>query len=59
MKIQKSGVVLEETEVIDLQAILLDQDKDAALEFVKRLARKIEIQQRHQCGSALVKGESG
>ncbi len=58
MKIQKLGIVLEEAELIELQAILFDQDRDAAFQFLKRLAKKVEIQQRQQCGSPLVKGES-
>ena len=58
MKIQKLAVVLDESELIDLQAVLIGQDRDAAFQFVKRLANKIEVQQRQQCGSRLVKGES-
>ena len=58
MKIQKIGIMLDESELVDLQAILLDQDRDAAFQFVKHLAKKIEVQQRQQCGSRLVKGES-
>lgn len=58
MKIQKIGVVLDESELIDLQAILLDEDQKAAFQFLKRLAKKIEVQQRQQCASPLVKGES-
>ena len=53
MKIQKIGVVLDESELIELQAILLDQDHEAAFQFLKRLAKKIEVQQRQQCGSPL------
>jgi hypothetical protein len=58
MKIQKIGIMLDESELVDLQAILLDQDRDAAFQFVKHLSKKIEVQQRQQCGSRLVKGES-
>jgi hypothetical protein len=58
VKIQKLGIVLDESELVELEAILLDQDPEAAFQFVKRLAKKIEIQQRQQCGSPLVKGES-
>ena len=58
MKIQKIGIMLDEAELIELQSILLDQDQSAAFQFVKRLANKIEVQQRQQCGSPLVKGES-
>ncbi len=58
MKIQKIGLVLEESELIELQAILLDEDQEAAFQFLKRLVKRIEVQQRRQCGSSLVKGES-
>lgn len=58
MKIQKLGIVLEESDLIDLEAILLDQDEQAAFQFLKQLVKKIEVQQRQQCGSRLVKGES-
>ncbi len=57
MKIEKSGVYLDEQEVMELQAILLDEDERGALEFLKRLKNKIEVQQRSQCGSKLVRGE--
>lgn len=58
MKIQKIGLVLGESELIELQAILLDEDQEAAFQFLKRLVKRIEVQQRQQCGSPLVKGES-
>ena len=57
MKIQKIAVYLEEQEVMELQAIVLDEDEKAAFEFLKRLKKKIEVQQRAQCGSKLVRGE--
>ncbi len=59
MKIQKIAIVLEESDLIDLEAILLDEDERAAIQFLKRLCKKIEVRQRQQCGSPLVKGESG
>ncbi len=58
MKIQKIAVVLEESDLIDLEAILLDEDDKTAMQFLKRLHRKIDVQQRQQCGSSLAKGES-
>jgi hypothetical protein len=58
VKIQKIGLVLEESELIELQAILLDEDQEAAFQFLRRLVKRIEVQQRQQCGSPLVKGES-
>ncbi len=57
LKIEKSGVYLDEQEMMELQAIMLDEDEPAALEFLKRLKKKIEVQQRHHCGSKLVRGE--
>ncbi len=59
MKIKKIAVVFEESDLIDLEAILLDQDEQAALQFLKRIGKRIEVQQRQQCGSPIVKGESG
>lgn len=57
MKIQKIAIYFDEQEIVDLQAIALDEDAEAALEFLKRLKNKIEVQQRSQCGSKLVRGE--
>ncbi len=59
MKIKKIAIVLEEPDLIDLEAILLDEDEQAALQFLKRIGKRIEVQQRQQCGSPIVKGESG
>jgi hypothetical protein len=57
MKIEKIGLVLTEAELVELQTILFDEDEKSALGFLKRLKKRIELQQRQQCGSALVKGE--
>lgn len=57
MKIQKIAIYFDEQEIVELQAIALDEDAAAALEFLKRLKNKIEVQQRSQCGSKLVRGE--
>jgi hypothetical protein len=57
MKIERVGVYLDEQEVLELEAIALEEDATAALLFLKRLKKKIEIQQRQQCGSKLVRGE--
>ena len=58
MKIEKIAIVFEESDLIDLEAILLDQEQEAAFQFIKHLVKKIEVQQRQQCGSPLVKGQS-
>ena len=57
MKIEKIGLVLTEAEMVELQAILFDDDAKSALEFLKQIKKRIEQQQRQQCGSSLVKGE--
>lgn len=57
MKIEKSAIYLEEQEMLELQGILLDEDEKAALEFLKRIKKRIDLQQRRHCGTPLVKGE--
>ena len=57
MKIEKSAIYLAEQEMLELQGIVLDEDEKVALEFVKRLKKRIELQQRQHCGAPLVKGE--
>jgi hypothetical protein len=59
MKIRKIAIVLEEADLVELESILLDEDEHAAFQFIERLGKKIDVQQRQQCGSPLVKGESG
>ena len=44
------AVVLSAEEVVELKMIVQDDDREEALDFVRRLRRKvIEIEQRH-CG---------
>lgn len=57
MNIEKSAIYLDEQEMLELQAILLDEDEKAALEFLKRIKKRLDIQQRRHCGTPLVKGE--
>ena len=57
MKFQKIAIYFDEQEIQELEIIALDEDERAALEFAKRLKKKIEVQQRSQCGSKLVRGE--
>jgi len=46
----KVAVVLSAEEVVELKMIVQDEDESAALDYVRRLRRKvIEIEQRH-CG---------
>jgi hypothetical protein len=46
----KVAVVLLPEEVVELKMIVQDEDEPAALDFVRRLRRKVtEVEQRH-CG---------
>jgi hypothetical protein len=46
----KVAVVLSAEEVVELKMIVQDEDQEAALDYVRRLRRKvIEVEQRH-CG---------
>jgi hypothetical protein len=46
----KVAVVLSAEEVVELKMIVQDEDESAALDYVRRLRRKvIEIERRH-CG---------
>jgi hypothetical protein len=46
----KVAVVLSAEEVVELKMIVQDEDQEAALDYVRRLRRKvIETEQRH-CG---------
>jgi hypothetical protein len=46
----KVAVVLSDAEVVELKMIVQDEDQEAALDYLRRLRRKvIEIEQRH-CG---------
>lgn len=57
MKIEKIAIYLTAAELLELEDILLNEDEKAALAFVRRIKKRIELQQRQQCGSALVKGQ--
>lgn len=57
MKIEKSAIYLTEQEMLELQSIVLDEDEKGALDLLKRLKKRIELQQRQHCGTPLVKGE--
>ena len=49
----KIVVTLEEEDLLDLQGVLLDEDKDAALEFLrKRLVPKLPSKAQSACDSS-------
>jgi hypothetical protein len=46
----KVAIVLEPEEVVELKMIVQDEDETGALDYVRRLRRKVlEVEQRH-CG---------
>lgn len=44
------GVALSAEEVIELKMIAQDEDEAAALDFVRRLRRKVQEVERRHCG---------
>ena len=49
-KSQGVGIPLSSEEVVELKMIVQDEDQDAALDYLRRLKRKVtEIEQKH-CG---------
>ena len=42
MKLEKLAVLLDEQELLELEAIVQDEDRDAALRFLRRLRLRIE-----------------
>ncbi len=49
-KPQGVGIPLSSEEVVELKMIVQDEDQDAALDYLRRLKRKVtEIEQKH-CG---------
>ncbi len=57
MNIEKSAIYLTSEEILELEDIALNEDEKAALAFLKKLKKKIEVQQRQKCGSPVVRGE--
>ncbi len=51
MKLERSTVSFDERELMDLEAIVQDGDKEAALVFLRELRKKIvEMQRRRMSG---------
>ncbi len=45
MKLEKLAVALDEEELLELETIVQDGDKEAALRFLRRLRQRIEQMQ--------------
>jgi hypothetical protein len=44
------GIALTAEEVVELKMIAQDEDEQAALDFVRRLRRKVQEVERRHCG---------
>ena len=49
LKIQTTSVCLEPEDLIELERVVLDEDREDALKFLKRLVARIEVSQV-RCG---------
>lgn len=45
----KATVTLEDRKLQQLEVILMDGDREAALEFLRFLKHKVDLQARHLC----------
>jgi len=51
LRIEKTAIALDEAELPELERIVIDQDGEAALKFLRKVVyRKIELSQRARCG---------
>jgi hypothetical protein len=46
----KVAVVLSDEEVVELKMIVQDEDQEAALDYVRRLRRKVTENEQRHCG---------
>lgn len=47
---KKTTLILEEEELMELERILLDEEKEEALNFLKQIKAKIKASQVRTCG---------
>ena len=53
---KKVALALDEKDVLELEMIVRDQDKDAALALVREIKRRVDVAQRSICGQGTVTG---
>jgi hypothetical protein len=53
---KKVAVALDEKDLLEIEMIVHDQDKDAALAFVQEIKRRSDVAQRSICGQGVVAG---
>lgn len=47
---KKTTVILDEEELMELERILLDEEKEEALQFLEQIKAKIKASQTRTCG---------
>jgi len=53
---KKVALALDEKDVLEIEMIVRDQDKEAALALVREIKRRIDVAQRNVCGQGTVTG---
>jgi hypothetical protein len=53
---KKVALAFDEKDLLELEMIVNDQDKDAALDLVKEIKRRADAAQRSICGQGVVAG---
>lgn len=53
---KKTALALDEKDILEIEMIVRDQDKDEALQFVREIKRRIDVSQRNICGQGTFAG---
>jgi hypothetical protein len=53
---KKVALALEEADLLELEMIVRDEDKDAALDFVRDIKHRVDVAQRSICGQGVMAG---
>jgi len=53
---KKVALALDEEDILELEVIVRDQDKEAALDLVRELKRRTDAAPRSICGQGIVAG---
>jgi hypothetical protein len=53
---KKVALTLSEQDVLEIEMIVRDQDRDAALEMVREIKRRMDAARRSICGQGTVTG---
>jgi hypothetical protein len=53
---KKVALALDENDLLEIEMIVRDMDKDAALDLVREIKRRVDVAQRNICGQGVVTG---